>query len=457
MMAKSVCWAACCLLLAAPALAADDGLFKVRVNRLQGVLDFAYSYCGGPYESAALQQVLESAGHRSGEPLETMVHFCGLDIHRTLTKFPGRPPVYDTGGTSAWNRFTRASVTSASMADLVDATADVFTFEEQGKVIDAMRELEPLYRRLIEEPHGERAATTGQALSDYLRAHDVESMMQAIAHLYSVPWPQGMPLWIGLSPTPAGEGSFSATINGNVVRSFMPADYRRLDIYAGVMAHEFAHVLFSNLTMDAVQEIQGAFLDARSPARRFAEAWLNEALATAAGNAWVYRQLNGEHQQGEWYSDPVVDAYAKAMAPPVHAVLDAGGRFDEALVETVVEAFDRAFPNALDDPAVVLPHAMLVVDAGINTGATAVIEALYRQRVEVRALHVESPEVGDYVPGISWPTVLRVQVSGLDADPAWRRRVLADGGLEFSVQIADAHAFGDAFDQLLARIHAADW
>ena len=448
----------CLYFLAFPVSAADGDLFQVRVNRLQGILDFAYSYCGGPYESVALQKVLESAGHRSGEPLEAMVRFCGVNIHRGPAHLPDRPQVYSAGGTSLWDRLTKASVTSAGMDELADFIADELTAEEQRAVLGGMREMEPLYRRLVEEPYGARAAATGQALSDYLRMHDVESMMHRVAHLYSTPWPEDMPLWIGLSPIPAGEASFSATVKGNVVRSFLPADYDQLDIYAGVMAHEFAHVLFSTMSMDSVRRLQGAFLDAPSPARRYAETWMNEALATAAGNAWLYRELNGEPQDGEWYSDPVVDAYAKAIAPAAHAALDAGVQMDEALVARFVEAFDRAFPDALNDPAVILPHAVLVVDAGDDVGAMDSLGAIYRNRVEVRALHVEPFDSATYVPGDWWPTVIRVELadspgSGFD----WKRRVLQDGGLEFSAKIAGVQAFDPALEDLIARIGAADW
>lgn len=450
------CLVLACSLLASQAHADDGGLFKVRVNPLQGILDLAYSYCGGPYESVALQRALESAGHRSGEAPEAIVRFCTTDIHRNGTGFPGRPPLYDTGRPHPWHRFTRASVTSPDMATFADETAGVFSFEEQRAVLDAMREMAPLYETLIEAPFGAQARAKGEALSDYLESNDVQSMLHRIAGLYAVPWPEDLPLWIGLSPTPPGGPGFSATIEGNVVRSFMPVDYDRLEVYAGIMAHEYAHVLFSNFPMETVRRIQAAFADAGSPSRRFAEVWMNEALATAAGNGWVHWRLAGEANPGEWYSDPVVDAYAKAISPSVHAALESGATIDAPLIGAFVEAFDRALPQARDDPAVVLPHAVLVADA--DAASQAALGAAYRKRVQTRRLDIESPTAGGYVPGAWLPTVLRVEIMESEVSaPVWRRRILDDGGLEYSVRISGVEAFGGALEALIARIAGADW
>ncbi len=450
------CLAVACCLFMAPVGAADALDIQVRVNRLHGLLDLAYSYCGGPYESAALQQALESAGHRSGEAPEAVVRFCTMDIHRGGVGVPGRPLAYATWGSSPWDHFLRASVTSADMAQFIDATAGVLMFEEQRAVIEVMHDMAPLYDRLIETPFGAQARAHGEALSAYLHEHAVGSLLQQVAGLYAVPWPDDMPLWVGLSPTPSGSQEFSAWVQGNVVRSFLPVDYDRLDIYAGVMAHEYAHVLFSNLSTDAVQRLRVAFAQSDAPGRRFAEVWLNEALATAAGNGWLHWKLTGEANPGEWYSDPVIDRYAKAIAPAVHAALESGATLDEALVADIVAQFERVFPDAWNDPAVVLPHAMLIVDADATSKVE--LDRRYRNRVQTRALRVEPASIGDDAGGDWLPTVLRVSVSAAETStPRWQRRILHDGGLEFSVRIASVESFDAALDGLIARIGKSDW
>ena len=451
---KRTCWLLALLLAYHPAEAEESGPLRIRISHLQGLLDMARSYCGGQGESVALQRLLESAGHRSGEPPEAMVRFCSVDIGRNAAGLAGRHPAYDSIWSSPWQHALNASVRTTGIASLLDETAGAFTLDEQQALADGLRYVEPLYRRLVEDRLGAEAKHMGDSLSSYMAGHDVASLMRSLSTFYATPWPDDMPIWVGLSPLPAGSGGFSATANGNVIRSFMPVDYDRPDIYSAVIWHEFGHLLYANMPAQKVDELAAAFNASSSPRRRFAEIWLNEALATAAGNGWVYRRLNGTDEHGDWYDSIVIDPYAKAIAPAVHGALDAGRALDGPMVEAFVAGFDAAHPDALRDPEVILPHAAIVADADDRT--LAELRAIYFRQVNVRRVDAVRP--GARPDAELPPTVLRVEFgrAGTD-DKTWHRQIRSDGGLTFSTLLDTPAAFEPALTELVALIRADTW
>ncbi|MBO9715842.1 MAG: hypothetical protein J7507_03310 [Pseudoxanthomonas sp.] len=448
------CWLAL-LIFAIPSFDADaiDRL-EIRVNRLQGVLDLAISYCGGQGESVALQKLLESAGYRSGDPPGVMLRFCTVDIGQNAVGYPGRPLAYNTGWSSPWQRVLNASVASSDMAEFQDRIAGAFTFPEQQAIVDGLRYMEPIYERLVETAIGSRGKEMAASVSAHMDRKNVPGLMRSISNLYATPWPDDMPLWIGLSPIPPGSGGFSATANGNVVRSFMPVDFDRPDVYASVIAHEFCHVLYSNMPLDRIEAIQHAFSASASPNRRLAEIWMNEALATAAGNGWVYRELTGSEDKEAWYDDPVIDPYAKAIAPVVYRALDSGKALDASMAAQFIVEFDRIHPDALRNPAVLLPHATIVS----NTDATSLasMRSTFGQQIGIRRLDALAPDVAGNAELA--PAVIHVDISETDGvEMKWRRNLRADGRIDFSIRLRSPAAFGGALAALITRIRDNEW
>lgn len=426
---------------------------NVRVGGLNGVLDLAVSYCGGHGESVALQRTLESAGYRSGDPPEVMVRFCSLDLGYGAYGQPDRPLVYNTDWSSPWQNFRNAAVSSPSMDALVEVTSGSLPFDEKA-VVDAMLYMAPIYQRLVTEPFGQEAETMGTALAGYMVRNDVPALLGSVSNLYATPWPRDAPLWIGLSPTPPDSGDFTATAHGDVIRSFMPVDFDEPAVYTGVVAHEFAHLLFARMPIQQVRRISSAFAESASPGRRFAEAWMNEALATAVGNGWVHSKLSGADEDGEWYGDPVVDPYAKAIAPSVYDALESGRTLDDRMVAGFIEAFDRLHPDALCDAHILLPHAAIVSE--VDPGSLSLMRSLYGQRIQIRHLDGLTP-AGAKTADLP-ATVLYVQVDGTPrSDPHWQRQLRADGGVDFATRIESPAAFGHALDALLLIIKSNEW
>jgi hypothetical protein len=442
-----------CLGLAGQLEAADAGSIEVRVGGLNGILDLAVSYCGGHGESVALQRVLESAGYRSGEPPAVMVRFCSVDLGQGGHGQPDRPLAYDTDWSSPWQRFRNAAVSSPDMAALIAATSGSLPFDE-AIVIDAMEYMAPIYERLVTQPLGQEANAMGSAMTDYVARNQVTALLHSVSNLYATTWPRDSRLWLGLSPTPPNSGGFSATAHGDVIRSFMPVDFDDPATYTGVVAHEFAHLLFARMPSDQVRLISGAFANSGSPSKRFAEAWMNEALATAVGNGWVYSKLSGGDEDDEWYADPVVDSYARAIAPSVYDALESGRPLDDRMVAGFIEAFDRLHPDAMCNADVLFAHAAIVSD--VDPDAMSLMRSLYGQRIQIRRLDGLTPAAAEVTELPA--TVLSVEIDGARREAVhWQRKLHSDGSIRFSTRIQDPADFGRALDALLLSVNSNEW
>jgi|GEM_PF-3179986 hypothetical protein len=435
------------------ASAAPAPLLDVRINRLQGLLDLALSYCGVDEASPALRKALAEVAAPSALDADRLRRFCGMDRWRDVRATEARPRGYGQWS-SPWWRLQDAAVLSPDLKTFERRIVVDYDAEDRQIVLEALAAIEPRYVETVERPLAREASTMADGVRDHMRKHRVDMLLAATARFYGSPRAADVPWTIGLSPVPAGGGSFSATVNGQVVRSFMPVDSRDYTAYASVVVHEVAHVLFGGQPLAQVDRIRAAFRDAPSPNRRYAEAWLNEALATAVGNGWAYRRMAGSDDTAPWYDDSVIDAYARAIAPAVYARLDANAPMDEALMAGWAAAFDRALPDARADPDVLLQHLVLVTSEGRDVAGR--LQHALRTRMHVRALTVVSEAPADQVPEEA-ATILRVELGEAPGSGEWTREEAPDGRLIFQVRLRDADAFAGALEALVARIRADAW
>lgn len=432
--------------------AAQAPSLDVRINRIQGLLDMALSYCGGDEGSPVLQKVLERAPPGASDA-EHLRRFCDMDRWRDFRSAEGRPRGYGRWS-SPWWRLQDAAVLAPDRQVFGQRIAVDYSEGERRIILDALASIESRYRQEVEAPLARQASTMAGGLRDHMRKHRMDALLAAVAAFYGSPGAADLPWVIGLSPVPAGGGSFSATVNGHVVRSFMPVDSRDYTGYGSVVVHEVGHVLFADQPIAQVDRIRAAFRNARSPNRRYAEAWLNEALATAVGNGWAYRRMAGHDDVAPWYHDPVIDAYAKAMAPAVYAYLDAGVPMDDALMAGWADAFDRALPDARRNPDALLPNLVLVTSAGREVAGE--LQRSLRTRVQVRSLTLVSEAAEDHVPEEA-ATILRVEIGQGPGAGQWTREETADGRLVFRVRLQEVGAFPAVLDTLAALIRADVW
>jgi hypothetical protein len=82
---------------------------------------------------------------------------------------------------------------------------------------------------------------------------------------------------------------------------------------------------------------------------------LNESLATALGNGYVFTKLRGKENSGNWYRNRFINLMAKEIYPIVTEYLASGRAMDKTFVDRYIQTYDTRFPEFLVD----LEHVLL--------------------------------------------------------------------------------------------------
>ena len=120
---------------------------------------------------------------------------------------------------------------------------------------------------------------------------------------------------------------------------------RANDGIAGVCFHEFLHGVWEGQSAEESARWRQAF-EKRGLQGRLAYAQLNEGLATALGNGWFQAQIDGQVSQKDWYADPVINAYAKALYPVVKKAVEEARPPSDDELQAMAMTFENALPNA---------------------------------------------------------------------------------------------------------------
>ncbi len=164
---------------------------------------------------------------------------------------------------------------------------------------------------------------------------------------YGSVWPDAVPYRILLNPQLDNGTDFTnkASASGNLVLLNCHPSTRDFVAGTAVVVHEMCHSLSVQQRLVLQRQLEGWYLHHASPNRRFAYNFMEEALATVAGQ-WVFAQQTGQLEAGEWYNDEYIDRYAKALYPVMAGYVERSQAIDSLFVSQAISIFDQTFPRA---------------------------------------------------------------------------------------------------------------
>jgi hypothetical protein len=112
----------------------------------------------------------------------------------------------------------------------------------------------------------------------------------------------------------------------------MKTDREQLISIIGIITHEFCHLLYSKLPQYN-RDLEVIFK------HRNVNHLFNESLATAIGNAWIYKKIANKGKLGEWYHNCEIDSYSKSIYPLIEKYLNDNRSLDCNLTTELVNFF----------------------------------------------------------------------------------------------------------------------
>lgn len=260
-----------------------------------------------------------------------------------------RLPRYGARSINLGDALERVALDSSNAQDMARRASPWLGPEHAARLGVALSVLEPLQRHLWWDQGAAQLDLRKRELQSDLARGDFSASMQRARAFFCADWDPLDPPRLALIPYQTGLEEQSVThghSQGGLQVLEVVIDEPDPDA-AGTVFHEFVHFLWQRRPELEAKRWQTAFYS-KGPWGRAAYVQLNEGLATALGNGWFAARVLDGLDPGSWYADPVIDAYGHALMPIVSQVMEESRPPTEAELQTMVEAFRTAVPDALN-------------------------------------------------------------------------------------------------------------
>ncbi|MNX85990.1 hypothetical protein D3C86_1178480 [compost metagenome] len=143
------------------------------------------------------------------------------------------------------------------------------------------------------------------------------------------------------------------------------------------MLHETYHIIYDEQSLEVKTAIDTYFKENKSTCSNYAYQLMNEALATALGNGYVYGKLNGEVDPGDWYNKKYINLMAKGIYPLVAEYIDQKKSIDQNFVDRYIQIYETNFPNWINELDNIMTYRYVLSE---NKTDLEVINRLFRYR-----------------------------------------------------------------------------
>jgi len=236
-----------------------------------------------------------------------------------------------------------AAIQSQSTAAFFERIVGVLPNEDLQSLRKCINNAELFYDRLM-SPHENALRVQLQALRKYSKRTDI--IFNKLKQFYGSTWSNEMPFTVSLYPIPGRTGNTTASPYSNSLALAVLTEEEDHDMRMGVAIHEICHMLYQEQPLKKQWSIDAIFSHNRSRYARYAYNYFDEALATACGNGWSYKQLHGSIDTGDWYADKHINGFGKALYPMVENYINADKQIDSVFIERAIETFSKTFPQA---------------------------------------------------------------------------------------------------------------
>lgn len=267
-----------------------------------------------------------------------------IDYSYEYTRYPYAQKI---GGSTA-SLLEKTLIGSPTINDFKLSAIGIIPNVDLFKLCTILTEFTPVYEQLIYRPNKRRFDDQLSELGHLLTVKNIPAYWQAGLIFYHSSWDSSIPFTISLYPLP-GSKHFTATAMYDDAISALPTGLKDYNKLLSVMLHETFHILYDEQSLLFKKDIQKWFTGNPSKSSRYAYLLMNEALATALGNGYVYGQLSGAEDTAAWYHRKYINLMAKKIYPLVKSYILQKRAMDKAFVDQYIQMYDDNFAGWLLD------------------------------------------------------------------------------------------------------------
>lgn len=254
-----------------------------------------------------------------------------------------------------------ALVNSNTLDEFKNRIIGILPNSELQKLMTVLKSAEPYYDKLIWSTNEVKINNQLKALDVY--APKASAIFNTLNHFYNSSWTSDIPFIVSLYPIPGAKGNSTATPHANSLCVGVLADEKDHIGRVGVVLHEMCHVLYDEQPNEFQHKLEKYFADNHSLYTQYAYNFFDEGLATALGNGWAYKTLNGTADTSSWYNNEYINGFAHALYPLVESYIDENKQMDSYFIDKAVDLFAEKFPGSITDYGILLNRVTIYNDA----------------------------------------------------------------------------------------------
>jgi len=256
-------------------------------------------------------------------------------------------PINRKHTTSTWDLLCVAAISSNTTEEFLNRIIGIYPNLDYLKLKHVVTETEPFYDRFIYKAYKSNVDNRLRELQGL--TPKLNDLFEKFKLFYGSSWDKSIPFNLAIYPIIGRSGQTTATPHANCLEMGVLTNEEDVFDLLSIGMHEMSHVLFEEQPLLLQQQLDSAFTDTITPYTKFAYHYIDEALATALGNGYAYKELTGELDSSEWYNDSYINAYAKAIFPLVEEYINSKKQINKAFITKAISLFEQTFPKASYD------------------------------------------------------------------------------------------------------------
>lgn len=332
--------------------------FYFKISKPYCVFNFLETAVNKPGTSSTLRDYIneENKGNRTFGKLCERFKSLDLDHQYNWEQLP----VSRRQTRSTYDLLVIALVNADNWEEFSLKISGLYPISDQDNLVSILKEAERSYNSTIEHYFNTEFQHQFDELNKFSKIGS--EYFKKIKQFYNSAWTDQLPFYVALYPIPGESGTTTATPHANSLCVGVLTGEKDYVQRFGVVMHEMCHVLYDEQTADFQHLLAGYFERNKSPFAPFAQRYFDEGLATALGNGWVFKALNGELDSTEWYNNETINGFAKAIYPLVESYMDNGKVINQDFVNQSIELFGKTFPNCSRNYADLLNACSIYLD-----------------------------------------------------------------------------------------------
>jgi hypothetical protein len=318
--------------------------FQVKFSEPLAVLNFLTNLSSNAPPTNPFKQLFNSSRFNQQKYQMLIAEFDRLKIDYNYD-FPEYPRGEQIGLSTA-SLLKKKLIDSQSIAEFKVSAMGIIPNETLFELVSILAEFTPVYQEVIYQPNKEKFEQQLANLKNLIVSTNMTSYFNVGIKFYNSSWDNSVPFVFVFYPLPGSRG-YRATAYSNIAESPLPTSLTDYNLLLSLMFHEIFHILYDAepLTFQKDREQWRASNPSRSS--HYAFTLLNESLATALGNGYVYAKLNGKENAGNWYGRKYISMMAKKIYPLVKKYVESGRPIDKEFLDNYVKIYDDNFSSWL--------------------------------------------------------------------------------------------------------------